>query len=87
MAQQFEITYLDKTTATVEVTLFDTVQAEKYLRAHDMGTLQDSPIRAMSYMCYMNLRRNNKVEGQDFETWLQTVQDVQVISEDTDPLG
>lgn len=82
MAQKFEIEYIDNTTEEIAITIFDSVQAEKYLRAHGLGTIQESSVQASAFMIYSNLRRNNRTEGKDFETWLQNVTNINLINGD-----
>jgi hypothetical protein len=83
MATKTEVQYLDDTTATATVSLFDKMQAEKYATANGWGTIMDSSVRQTSYAVYAALRRSNQItQGQNFEQWAQTVLDFADISTD-----
>lgn len=91
MANSFEITYTDGTNVTTDTTLFDNVQAEKYLQKNHLGNAQEASFTFTSYVIYVALRRQGLTDGKMFEEWTQTVAELQQVTPDndeaTDPLA
>lgn len=87
MATTTIIEYLDGTSNSVTVSLFDKMQAEKYGKAAGWGNVQESPIESFTYATYFALRRSHQLtDGQCFEDWAQTVEDIDQRRETDTPL-
>lgn len=90
MAKKFTITYTDGHTDTAAMTMRAMCKAEEVMAKEGMVASRDS-INATMHAIYADLRAQGKTSD-PFETWLDTVDDIEPVEDDTtdtaaDPLG